>query len=123
MQAHHLTIVHYPPEQSWSRMEVESPKCEDVALANGATNEISVPVGFIKQSDPVALFTAEMHFDDSAAWKIADITPGASGRGLTLDQAIPQSDKGGFLADPNYAGARYIWRNNQFLHDRARGIL
>jgi hypothetical protein len=92
-------------------------------VANGGTNEISVPVGFMKQGDPVALFTAEMHFDDSAAWKIVDITPGATGRRLTLDHAIPQSDKSGFLADLNYAGARYIVRNNQFLHNRARGIL
>jgi hypothetical protein len=62
MQARHLT-VHYPPEQSWSRMEVESPKWEDVAPANGGTNEISVPVGFMKQG-PVALLTAEMLFED-----------------------------------------------------------
>ena len=35
----------------------------------------------------------------------------------------PSPAKAQFLADFNYGGARYIIRNNRFLHNRARGVL
>lgn len=35
----------------------------------------------------------------------------------------PSSANAQFLADLNYGGARYIIRNNTFLHNRARGVL
>ena len=35
----------------------------------------------------------------------------------------PSSANAQFLADFNYGGARYIIRNNSFLHNRARGVL
>jgi hypothetical protein len=35
----------------------------------------------------------------------------------------PSSAKAQFLADLHYGGARYVIRNNNFLHNRARGVL
>jgi hypothetical protein len=91
------------------------------------TNQISVPANhaYIRSGDVVALFNSEMQFDDSASWRIAGITsnPAAHTDTLTLDHPIPPSDKGGFLVDLNFSGARYVVRNNQFLHNRARGAL
>jgi hypothetical protein len=91
------------------------------------TNQISVPVNhaYIRPGDVVALFNPEMKVDDSASWRIAGITsnPADHANTLMLDHQIPPSDKGGFLVDLNFSGARYVVRNNQFLHNRARGAL
>jgi hypothetical protein len=40
-----------------------------------------------------------------------------------LQFGTPSPSKGQFVADLNDAGARYIIRNNSFLHNRARGVL
>jgi hypothetical protein len=96
-------------------------------IAATGTNQISVPANhaYIRTGDVVALFNSEMRFDDSASWRIAGITsnPADHSNTLTLDHPIPTSDRNGFLVDPNFFGARYVVRNNQFLHNRARGAL
>jgi hypothetical protein len=95
-------------------------------VANSDTKEVPVwsSHGYIRQGDPVALFNSEMKSEDGQ-WRIATITrsPADQTNKLTLDHVIPPSAKGGFLVDLNFSGARYIVRNNQFLHNRARGAL
>jgi hypothetical protein len=96
-------------------------------ITTTGTNRISVPANhaYIRLGDVIALFNSEMRFDDSASWRISGITsnPADHTNTLTLDHPIPPSDKGGFLVDLNFSGARYVVRNNQFLHNRARGAL
>jgi hypothetical protein len=96
-------------------------------IASGGTNEISVPkkYGYLKAGDKVALFNSEMKLDTSHAWSIVSIQdlPGDETNKLILDQEIPVSVTGGYLVDLNFCGARYIVRNNQFFHNRARGVL
>lgn len=96
-------------------------------ITAAGTNQISVPANhaYIRPGDVVALFNSEMRFDDSASWRIAGITsnPADHTNTLALDHPIPPSDKDGFLVDLNFSGARYVVRNNQFLHNRARGAL
>ena len=93
----------------------------------GNTNEASVPWNhaYIKRGDPIALFNPEMQFDASPLSRIVDITPSPSDHTnkLTLDHVIASSDAGGFLVDLNFSGARYVVRNNRFVHNRARGAL
>ena len=40
-----------------------------------------------------------------------------------LEFSSPSPARAQFLADLNYGGARYLIRNNNFLHNRARGVL
>jgi hypothetical protein len=95
-------------------------------VQEGGTNEVavwSIPA-YIRPGDPVALFNPEMHSEDDQ-WRILSVTPGSVGQAnkLTLDHALPSSSKGGYLVDLNFSGARFVVRNNQFLHNRARGAL
>ncbi len=96
-------------------------------VATTGASEITIRdphAGVMKAGDAVALFNAVERFDEGGPTKIVAITPDAGGAlKLTLDRPIPATDQGGYLVDLNYAGARYIVRNNQFLHNRARGAL
>jgi hypothetical protein len=95
-------------------------------VVKGGTNEVPVwsNHAYIREGDPVALFNSEMKAEDGQ-WRIVAITPSPADQAnkLTLDHAIPSSDKGGYLVDLNFSGARFVVRNNQLLHNRARGAL
>lgn len=96
-------------------------------IAAAGSDVVPVPAnhGYISRGDAIALFNSAMRLDDSARWRIVDITPNPADHTnrLRLDHPIPAADQGGFFADLNFSGARYIVRNNQFLHNRARGAL
>ncbi|HSZ08446.1 MAG TPA: right-handed parallel beta-helix repeat-containing protein [Steroidobacteraceae bacterium] len=96
-------------------------------ITNAGPNETAVPSnhGYLRQGDPVVLFTSNMRLDNSSSWHITAITPNPSDHTnhLTLDHPIPAGDRNGYLVDLNFSGARYVVRNNRFLHNRARGAL
>jgi hypothetical protein len=98
-----------------------------LGIASGGTNVIPVPAShrYIRRGDSIALFSPVMRLDHSTTWRVVDITSNTvdGTHLLTLDHPIPPLDKGGFLLDLAFAGARYMLLNNQFLRNRARGAL
>lgn len=72
------------------------------------------------QGDRLGYFTSNFLLDGDGTVKGAATNPHVS-TNLSFSNAAPAGAQ--FLADLSYAGARYIVRNNTFLHNRARGVL
>jgi hypothetical protein len=70
--------------------------------------------------DRLGYFTSDFLLDGVGTVKSASTDPHIS-TNLSFSNTAPAGAQ--FLADLSHAGARYILRNNTFLHNRARGVL
>jgi Right handed beta helix region len=94
--------------------------------ASAGTDQISVPNWFTPQvGDPIALFGPELAFlaKDYPSLVTSVNTNSDGTNTLGLSTSIPAAAAGGYLADLATPSARYIIRHNQYLHNRARGVL
>jgi hypothetical protein len=108
MQARHLTIVQYPPEQSWSCMEVESPKWEDVAIAIRRMDDNEYPAVLLSCKDVGSCFHDEESFNviggSVAGFALFEFIPGWNFEdpiGSDEDVRLWQSDQGYFCKRKN----------------------
>jgi hypothetical protein len=108
MQARHLTIVHYPPEQSWICMEVESPKWEDVAVAIRRMDDNEYPIVQLSWKDVGTCFDDEESFNviggAVAGYALFEFIPGWNFEdpiGSDEDVRLWQSDQGYFCKRKN----------------------
>jgi hypothetical protein len=108
MQASHMTIVHYPPEQSWSCMEVESPEWEHVALAIRRMDDNEYPAVLLSWKDVDSCFRDEESFNviggAVAGFALFEFIPGWNFEdpiGSDEDVRLWQSDQGYFCKRKN----------------------
>jgi hypothetical protein len=75
--------------------------------------------------DPIALFGPELEFlAKDYPSLVTSVNTNSNGTNtLGLSAPIPAAAAGGYLADLATPSARYIIRHNQYLHNRARGVL
>jgi hypothetical protein len=114
MQACHLTIVHYPPEQTWSCVEIKSPKWQDVSAAIRRMDDNEYPIVQLSWKD------IDSCFDDEASFNII----GGPVSGFALFEVMP----GWHFEDPLRSNddVRLGKRSGIFLqteeyHHRGRG--
>jgi hypothetical protein len=93
-------------------------------ITTTGSNQITVPAWLLPQpGDPIGLFTSQMQFTGSTTIAAGGVASSGSTDTLTLSEAIPAADANGYLVDLALPAARYVIRNNQYLHNRARGLL
>lgn len=97
------------------------------AVAAGAgSTQLKLPDFASPQvGDPLALFDGELGFVvPPATLTVQSVTDNHDGTDtVTLGAGVPARAAGGYVADLAGPSARYILRNNQYLHNRARGVL
>jgi hypothetical protein len=94
--------------------------------SSAGTDRISVPGWFLPETgDPLALFGPELaFFAKNVPLRVESVYANNNGTNtLYLTAPIPVTAEGGYLADLATPSARYIIRHNQYLHNRARGVL
>jgi hypothetical protein len=79
MQARHLTIVHYPPQQPWTCMEIRSPNWEDVSAAIRRMDDKEYPIVQLSWKD------VDSCFDDEESLNVI----GGAVSGFALFELIP----------------------------------
>jgi parallel beta-helix repeat protein len=89
------------------------------------TNQITIPSWIYSlPGDPIALFNPLMGFTGYTTIAAGGVKKNGNGTStITLVSSLTDADLGGFAADMAMPAARYIIRNNQYLYNRARGVL
>ena len=107
MQARHLTIVHYPPQQPWSSVEVSSPTWEAVAEAIRRMDDDEYPIVQLSWKDIDSCFHDEESFNiigGASGFALFEMIPGWSFEdpaGGDEDVRLWQSDQGYFCKRKN----------------------
>jgi hypothetical protein len=93
---------------------------------SAGTDQVSVPSWFLPETgDPLALFGPELaFFAKNLPLRVESVYANSNATNtLYLSAPIPVTAEGGYLVDLATPSARYIIRHNQYLHNRARGVL
>jgi hypothetical protein len=108
MQARHLTIVHYPPEQLWTCVEINSPEWEDVSVAIRRMDDDEYPIVQLSWKEVGSCFDDEESFNviggAVSGFALFEFIPGWNFEdpfGSNEDIRLWQSDQGYFCKRKN----------------------
>jgi hypothetical protein len=109
MQARHVTIMRYPPQQGWYRVEVRSPKWKAVSTAIRKMDDREYPIVLLSWKD------VDTCFDDEDAFNIVG---GASGF------ALFEMNPGWKFENPDGGcGDVRLWQSDQGYYCKRRNII